>query len=191
MAADSQLLESFLHRDHRVLGRRLPPLSLRRLMLLELVNSPWIAGGAVSWGSLILSVWACVRPWHGWTAPTTLQTLWLRLTSPRAKLAAESARFETYVKDYWAPPQMWTKPRKKGENLKPSKLPWQMKVAGSLAAATGWEADKIWNMPAGEALWWAVSIASYEGAEPDLITDEERRLVAKHKAMKREVVHHA
>ena len=66
-----------------------------------------------------------------------------------------------------------------------------MKVAGSLAAATGWEADKIWNMPAGEALWWAVSIASYEGAEPDLITDEERRLVAKHKAMKREVVHHA
>lgn len=190
MAADSQLLESFLHRDHRVLGRRLAPLSLRRLMLLELVQSPWIYGGPVSWPSLILSVWTCTRPWHGWRAPTTLETLWLRLTTPAAQLKAEAAKFETYVADYWAPPQMWTKPRKPGENKKPSKLPWQMKVAGSLAAATGWDPEAIWNLPAGEALWWAISIASYEGSEPDLITDEERRLIAKHKALKRQVVHH-
>lgn len=180
---DALAAESFLNAEHRIYGRRLLPLSLGHAFTLEAIGSPFYHGKHGTPAQLRTAAWICSR--HPLVVPDmsglrcALWKWWTRHLS----LAREIAKWQTYVADHVAPPQMWSKTRKAGEEEpKPSRIPSAVNTAVRLMRL-GMTEQQAWATPVGMASWYEA--AAYEtetGNKLDIVTDTERLAIIRQKA---------
>jgi hypothetical protein len=180
---DALAAESFLNVEHRVFGLRLRPLSLGHAFTLEAVGNPFYFGRLGSPAELRLAAWVCSRePLAALNTSTLRFALW-RWWTRYLKLPIEAEKWKAYVADYVAPPQLWNKQRKAGEEEpKPSRIPNTVNTVVRLMRL-GMSERQAWATPVGMSTWYEA--AAYEtetGNKLDIVTDSERLAILKAKA---------
>lgn len=187
MALDRLFAESILNRDdHVVLGRRLLPLSLWHLLMLEIGQSPYFAGGYPTPKDLRLAVTICTTPFPRLPDLSGRRLIrdWLR--SWRCLFPVEATKFRGYLEDFNAAPMLWTKEGKeKPKGPAPVPLPFALEVATTLIGH-GFAEDRVWTMPAGLAQWYYVAACKAKGCEVNLVSPGEQKAIAEMKARKAE-----
>jgi hypothetical protein len=182
---DALAAESFLNTEHRVCGLRMRPLSLGHAFALEAVGNPFYHGQLGTLDELRLAAWMCSR------APLALPEttgwrykLW-RWGTDKADFETEVARWKAYVADYVAPPQLWNKAPKAGEQrAEPSKIPHNLFTVVRLMRL-GISEERAWATPVGVAAWYeAAAFESEQGARLDIVTDAERLAINQRKLRK-------
>jgi hypothetical protein len=182
---DALAAEAFLNAEHRVCGLRMLPLSLGHAFTLEAIDSPFYAGQQGTATELRMAAWICSRP--ALVLPN-MDTLRCRLWKKRAiDFSAECARWRTYVADYCAGPQMWSRQTKPGEpRAEPSKIPNTINTVVRLMRL-GMSERQAWATPIGMAAWYeAAAYENESGHRLDIVTEAERISIAKAKARQAE-----
>jgi len=184
MALDRLFAESILNRDdHVVLGRRLLPLSLWHLLMLEIAQSPYFAGGYPTPKDLRLAVTICTTPFPRLPDLSGRRLIrdWLR--SWRCLFPVEAAKFRAYLQDFNALPMLWTKEATRRAGARePVGLPWTLAIVANVCGSTGWSAETVWNMPMGQAYWYHVAFCMQKGGDVDLLSEGEMPAVEQVKA---------
>ena len=167
--------ESFLNRaDHCVLGLPLRPLSLWHMFNLEVAQSPYFIGGSFPTAKdLRLAVNICRTdfPRLPDLSDRTFYRNWFK--SWRCKFLIETAKFNVYLDDFNALPQLWQPERGKSGGREPTGLPWALAIVTGVCGSTGWSAEYVWNMPIGQAYWYHVGFAMHRGSSVDLLSEGE------------------
>jgi hypothetical protein len=182
---DALAAESFLNAEHRVCGLRMRPLSLGHAFALEAIGNPFYHGKLGTLDELRIAAWMCSRPplalpqTSGWR-----YKLW-RWGTAKADFDAEVARWKAYVADYVAPPQLWNKAPKAGEQRhEPSKIPHNLSTVVRLMRL-GMSEERAWATPVGVAAWYeAAAFETEQGARLDIVTDAERLAILKRQLRK-------
>jgi len=180
---DALAAEAFLNAEHRVCGLRMLPLSLGHAFTLEAVGSPFYRGEKGSEAELRMAAWICARPALVLPNMDTWRCrLWKR---SKVDFVAECARWQTYVADYCAGPQMWSRQPRTGESrAEPSKIPSTINTVVRLMRL-GMTEQQAWATPIGMASWYeAASYENESGNRLDIVTDAERISIIKAKARK-------
>jgi hypothetical protein len=182
MSLDRLFAESVVNRsNHFVLGKKLKPLCLWHAVLLQLIDSPlWHGNNGVTMTDLRLAVAICSDLFPKYQIPSGWRLwAWAWLTRKNS-LAIEAAKFSAYIRDFNAPPMLWTKDDKtKSEKF--CALPQPLDIAAWLIRHNISE-DRAWNMPIGLAHWYYVAMAKHRGAEIDLVSPAEQMAIDKIKA---------
>ena len=177
---DALAAEAFLNATHTIYGLRMRPLSLGHAFSLEAIGSPLYEGKEGIESDLLLAAWICSRPALAQLNCSGLRyTLW-RWLAAKMDFAEQRARWETYVGDYSAAPQLWKK-QSTGKH-EPSKIPSNISTVVGLMKL-GMSEAQAWATPVGIASWYQA--ASYElesGNKVDIVTDSERIAILRHKA---------
>lgn len=182
---DALAAEAFLNAEHHVYGLRMQPLSLGHAFALEAIGSSFYYGKQGEARDLQLAALICSRPPLAPIPETGLIHMLWRWWARSMDFDAQVLRWQVYVADYCAPPQMWNKRAKAGEpRPQPSRVPSQITTATRLMRL-GIPRAEAWAMPVGEAAWYEVAFAEVEhGARLDIVTDSERLAMLKAKAKK-------
>jgi hypothetical protein len=180
---DALAAEAFLNAPHRVYGLAMRPLSLGHSFTLEAIGSPFYHGKLGTRQELRLAAWICSRP------PLAVPQMsgprfWVwRILSARHTFLHQVERWKTYVADYCAPPQMWSKTTKAGDREpEPSRIPGALATVARLMLI-GMTERQAWSTPVGAAAWYEA--AHYEaetGQRLDIVTDSERLAILRSKA---------
>ena len=182
---DALAAESFLNAQHRIYGLRMRPLSLGHAFALEALGNPFYHGELGGADELRLAAWICSRP--PLALPETIgwrHSLW-RWGTDKADFNAEVAAWRAYVADYVAPPQLWNKAPKAGENRhEPSKIPANLSTVVRLMRL-GMSEQQAWATPVGVAAWYEAAWYESEGGQLDLVSDAERLSILKSKLKKK------
>lgn len=177
---DALAAEAFLNAKHRVCGLWMQPLSVGHVFTLESIASPLYEANTGSEADLRLAAWICSRkPLELPRTDSWRCSLWkLR----KIDLAADLARWRTYVADYCAPPQMWSKQGKPGDRrAEPSKIPSSICTVTRLMQL-GMSEDRAWATPIGVASWYeAAFFEDKSGTRLDIVTESERIAIGKMK----------
>ena len=164
--------ESVFHARHRVLGRRLRPLTLWHCWMLDFSGS-WLAGRAeeLTREDAVLAVWLCsLRP----RLPGALPRMrwWARLRLARAAarvpLPLLRAQMAAYLADHAAPPVVFT-----SDSSRPVKSPWYLYLAAVLMRHAGFDERKAWATGSGYARHLALGVVEAEGKDIPLVSETE------------------
>jgi hypothetical protein len=151
---------------------------------LEILDSPTLKGLPVDPIALERAVQACRLSY-----PTTVSPK-LNLWSMRWRLAGrdlnnEVRKFGVYLSDYFAIPKFVPPLKKKHVpdtvNHPP---PENMAIFSAISAMSGWDAKFIWDLPIGQAYWYAAGHWYQSGQELDFLTPEHLLLKERIAAMK-------
>lgn len=159
-------INAFLIKPGRVMGRKLRPLTLAHLWILEAVDSPYAYNAPATYTDtafavFIVSLPASIGRWlimHP-AAMRRAFALWGRLHragDPQDEVEA----FGAYWKAYTAMPDRW--PSTAGKS-RPSCLPSSVNIAWSIMGKIGEKA--AWSMPLPRALMYLVAEGEVNGAE--------------------------
>lgn len=180
---DALAAEAFLNAPHRVYGLTMRPLSLGHSFTLEAIGSPFYHGKLGTRQELRLAAWICSRPPLAVPQMSGPKFWAWRILSARCNFVSEVERWKTYVSDYCAPPQLWSKSMKAGETkADPSRIPQAVSTATRLMLI-GMDERQAWETPVGMAAWYEA--AHYEtetGQRLDIVTDGERLAILRAKA---------
>lgn len=184
---DALAAESFLNAEHRVCGLRMRPLSLGHAFALEAIGNPFYHGQLGTLDELRIAAWMCSRPPLALPETTGWRYKLWRWGTDKADFDAEVARWKAYVADYVAPPQLWSKAPKPGEQrAEPSKIPHNLSTVVRLMRL-GMSEERAWATPVGVAAWYeAAAFESEQGARLDIVTDAERLAILKRQLRKAE-----
>jgi len=182
---DALAAESFLNAEHRVCGLRMRPLSLGHAFALEAIGNPFYHGQLGTLDELRIAAWMCSRPPLALPQTTGWRYKLWRWGTDKADFDAEVARWKAYVADYVAPPQLWSKAPKPGEQrAEPSKIPHNLSTVVRLMRL-GMSEERAWATPVGVAAWYeAAAFEAKQGARLDIVTDSERLAILKRKLRK-------
>nr|DAF31955.1 MAG TPA: hypothetical protein [Caudoviricetes sp.] len=155
--------EAFINCEHRVLGKKLLPLSLRHCLYLEAIGSPYmdVINGLetqVYRRDLELAVLICSSNSDilGKLSRANFVQNWHMKLHPFKRNAT---RFLSYLGDYVSIPEIWDN-GESGVNLN---TPWILSRAAMLLAKTSMSRDEIWTMPIGELLWYCAALGEQDG----------------------------
>ena len=179
MSLDRLFAESVVNRtNHVVLGKKLKPLCLWHAVLLELIDSPlWHGNNGVTMTDLRLAVAICSDSFPEYKIPSGWRLFcWAWLTR-KSNLAIEAAKFSAYIRDFNAPPMLWTK-EEAAKTDKTCALPQPLDVAAWLIRHNLPE-ERAWSMPIGLAHWYYVAMAKHRGADIDLVSPSEQVAIDK------------
>jgi hypothetical protein len=179
MSLDRLFAESVVNRNnHVILGKRLKPLCLWHAVLLELIDSPlWHGNNGVTMTDLRLAVSICSDSFPKYQIPSGWRLCWWAWRTRKSSLATEAAKFSAYIRDFNAPPMLWTKDEE-AKTDKHCPLPQPLDIAAWLIRHNISE-DRAWNMPIGLAHWYYVAMAKHRGAEIDLVSPSEQMAIDK------------
>lgn len=185
---DALAAEAFLNAGHRVCGLRMRPLSLGHAFTLEAIGSPFYSGQLGDFAQLQLAAWICSRPpLASLRARGFVFRAWQWLAG-QFDFDTQAARWAVYVGDFCAPPQMWSKVPKAGEERREaSRIPSAILTVTRLMRLGFTEKD-AWGAPVGAAAWYEAAFFEAEtGEHLEIVTDDERWAIARHKAKKQNV----
>lgn len=185
---DAPLAESFVHRPHTVMARRLRPLSLRRLFALMIIDSPFLDNSrGVTWSDLEAAVTVCAlrNPVPVlWCLPRHRRLRGRLLRRLRSgTLERHALRFVAYLKDYHALPESADE---EGGTL--AKAPWLLRIVHTLTR-NGFSEEEykpcwpfrnplcVWDLPTGEAFFRYATVQELDGAEINVLDPEEKELL--------------
>jgi hypothetical protein len=177
---DENFLESFINREHVVLGRKLHPFCLYDVLKLYLANSPFLGSESAETISvrredLVLAVIICSTPFDSFVEATRVsfglkriaREFWLRRCR-KMPLQLEVDKFLAYMRDFYAPPVMWTD----RDSVSKIGAPWPLACAVNLLRNTNLPKTEIWTMPLGEAIWYSAAVNEQIGPAQIVSSDE-------------------
>lgn len=176
---DALAAEAFLNAEHTVYGLRLRPLSLGHAFSLEAIGSPLYAGQQGGESDLRLAAWLCSRPPLAQLNCSGIRHRIWKWSSAKMDFSTELHRWNSYVSDYCAPPQLWRKiSGQRGEN---SKIPSSIATAVRLMRL-GMTENEAWSTPIGIASWYeAAAFEADNSTHLDIVNDSERIAILRHK----------
>jgi len=159
---------------HRVLGKRLLPFSLWHLLLLEVIESPFIMGGNATLFDLKTAVGICRLKYRKSKVRKPRFPLMIR----QKHLVIEANKFIDYLGDYATRPEYTFIPFDMKEEKAPRHLtPPPAVVSTAFHAAHGARITigEAWNMPIGEAYAAEAIYFQIQGSQIDFMDEEERQ----------------
>lgn len=187
MALEPAFSEAFIHRlparfsaadpwsEHRVLGRRLRPLSLWHLLLLAEIESPLITGNPVGPHDLLraTSICRCLYPAVDLSARSTFRAAWSVLG--KGALRRQIEAFRAYNADFHPVPKFTIVPREGGSSAEPlGAAPELLQMVADVMHITHLPPAGAWNMAPGEARWWQLMTWKSQGVAVDFMTPKHR-----------------
>lgn len=176
MPSDPRFLEAWVNRrDHRVLGRRLHPLSFLDLLALDAAGSPFMQPGAhATIADFALVVELLSRPHVSLDIDPDLPepSLGLRFRLRFCDLQKENAALQAYFDDYFCTLEMW-RPEQDGKRCQ---APWILATAAFLLAHTRLDEWRIWTGPVGQMLCYANAIEEQVGASQVVSLEEQLQM---------------
>lgn len=175
---DEKFLQSWFCREHTVLGRALKPFCLAHRLALEAIDSPLCyQARPFTFIDLALAVRICVssNPKSAIRNPHWIDRVrfWRAAFDP-AYFRYESQKFVAYLEDFSAAPKFWNR---LNQPVVRESIPWVLNVASALLRCTSLSEDEVWSMPMGKALWYFAALAKQEGADLDILTSEDEKLL--------------
>jgi len=183
MSLDPRFAESWINERHTVLGYELRPFCLYYRLLFEVTSSPFLTGEKVGIVELYAAVQMCRMSFGDWIRPQRMGLfLKLRLAflARRYDLAAESAKLDAYLADFFSPPEFWQKEQSESSHGLP---PETVSLAAQIINATGWDDGKVWMMPLGQVYWYSAMFARQAGVELRFVSETAEELAAVRKAI--------
>jgi hypothetical protein len=164
---------------HRVLGARLQPFSAWHLLLLSVIDSPFLSSGQVYLYHLRRAVGICRLSFP--QSRTRLPFSPLVLTSKR--FHQEVSKFLLYTGDYIQRPDYTIIPFDlMGEGRKPGPQPNPppdvIQLVYDAAHGANIPIDQAWNMPIGQAYVSQAMYYQHRGVMVDFMSDSEREFQA-------------
>ncbi len=177
--------EAWWNGDHNLCRRRLRPFSLWHYTYLQFVSSPltpWGPKTEITWADLEQASRIC-RLGYLEQLPAKvnpiLDGIRLFIIMSKTTLEKEVAAFRAYIDDYFSPPRFneW---KTEHPIMKRGGPPDTLSVASAVLMMFGGgpETEKyVWEMPIGQAYWYASTLHYNRGAGLDYMTarDEEWR----------------
>ena len=161
--------ESFINRTngHRVLGRKLLPLSNWHSMLLRFYQSPVVLASRPA-GILDLEravrICRCKYPNRPTFRFTTLMSgvSWFLF---RRSIVGQCQGFSDYVEDYLSPPTFWQEEGGAPRTMR-GQMPPELATVSKLMEMGVSEKD-AWDMPVGKAMWYSAAHIANNGTPLD------------------------
>ena len=158
-----------------VLGKKLQPLSAWHCSMLLAFKSPFMEGGNVSEGDVVMAAHIMSEKWPAGmdaiTAPDAADLTQWGARVGKMNLEAESAVLSEHILAYLTNlPELW-KP-KDGKST-PSGIPWPFQcVSTVLQNMHGLTEDAAWNMPVNRLIAYRAAIAESNGHE--IVSEKQR-----------------
>ncbi len=187
MPVDERFVEAFIHRpQHVVFGRRLRPFCLWHRLLLRTVDSPLLSAGRPITALHLDQAVSICRCRYGHTDFRARSTTRLFWQIAAGGLGRAARAFYTYLADYSSPPVHELVLTREQRNAPPT-MPRGRPPAElcTVAAVVGWSkcpVERAWEMPIGEAEWYAAMALEAAGAPLDFEDEDERQFLADLKA---------
>lgn len=147
-------IESIVPQPFRILGKRLKPLSVGHLILLEYIESPFISGSPVSTGDLVNAIFICSRSFEetmeAWQDKGTSHkiTEWGKRVGP-FDLEEKCKLFQEYVGYY----HRWPESDSKHEGNGKLGSPEYAVILDVLQSDLNYSESDAINMPYNKAAW--------------------------------------
>lgn len=173
MSNTNLFLESVINTSHKVYGKKLLPLSLFHIGMLENINSPLLLGGELTGEDILKGALICssknVRKLES-NFGNFINNILFFYYKPHIELQ----KWNAFWSDYFPTPQMM---EKEGET-KDSKFPYIASCAAAIIRQTGWSFDKVfYEMPVGQLIWLNLAFNFIENGETDIVSDKELRVI--------------
>jgi hypothetical protein len=170
-------------RRHRILGRRLRPLCLWHLLLLQTIDSPFITGGSISLLDLKTAIGICGLRYRN----SDIKRPWFPRFTTITRLKKNVDLFIEYIGDYSSKPEYNVVPfdLKMPSGPPPAPLtppPHIIATAYNVAQGARVSIREAWDMPIGEAYISEAMYFRIQGAQLDFLSDEERKFQEQLKA---------
>lgn len=169
--------KAFLAEPVTVLGVQLRPFSLGHSLLLDVYESPFCKGGAVTLTELVFAVWICSRKFQDAIDDIHKDQFdkecrrWGRKCR-RADFNREMEVFDQYVSEHSQCPRRWDTPGKKSGG---PRVPWQLAMFWNLCR--GQIDESLWDLPLGRAIVYSATRLTSEG-DQDFVSDEEWEFIS-------------
>lgn len=171
-------INAFLIKPGRVMGRKLRPLTLAHLWILEAIDSPYVSHSTRTFRDTVtasfiashdprLMRWLIMHPW----AYKLAMRVWTYLYKGH-DIKAAMDDFEAYWQAYTNMPTSWSS---KGGSSRESCLPQSISMAWALIGRVG--ERRAWSMPLPLALSYIVAESEFNGAE--YVTEDQKSRVSK------------
>jgi hypothetical protein len=174
VAIDAQFAEAWLNTKHKVFGFKLQPFSLWHRFLLEVTESPVVTDiEKVKPADLYAAckLFSLKYP----KAEVNLTKLdWVKMFFRIGKksIQIQGEKLAVYISDHFTAPEFWENDKSGSNKGGP---PDQLSAIIPLLMM-GFTEEQAWNMPIGKALWYGAAYASWQGADLDFITEEEKEM---------------
>ena len=167
-------LESILNIDHKVYGKKLRPLSLFHLSLLERFNNPLVAGGPITEKDIQNAALIC-SSFNLQDFNKKSKSLWNYLLF-RFNPKVELSKWEAYWSDYMSFPESVEDDREGKTNPFPFSLMF-LSSCIKKGSIKDWE-YVFYSMPVGLITWINSSLAFIESGETNVMGDVDRQAIA-------------
>lgn len=182
---DEVFSEAWINSTHRVLGLKLRPFSLWHRFNLALIESPILSGKILNPLDLERACRICQLKYP---ESVSIKINWwsFRWRLAGRDFIAEQYKFGAYLSDFYSIPKFIPPTRKKHLPDDVSHPPPEdIRIFSAVSTMTGWSEEKIWNLPIGQAYWYAAGHWYQSGRELDFLTPEHLVLKARIAAMKK------
>lgn len=185
---DGRFLTAFIiPKKWEIMGYTLKPFSLRHMLILHAIDSPFVSGKNVP--THPEQVLACLRVCSGMHPDDAFKKVSWKDSFKAARLQLDSKYFVEVVSaimDYMqvcaSGPHVYTKPdtqEKRAENV-----PGPLSLATSLMSKLHMKPDEAWDLTLGQTIWYLTAHAISEGAEIKILTTEaEAKMDAEREAL--------
>ena len=166
-----------LPRQSKVCGRTLLPFCIRHRVVLESISSPFLDAAKGTFTAKDVVIAAKVLSSHDtqeMVKPFTIADRFhiLLLNNSRKRMLKAIAIIIGVMNDSCSYPKLWSNEENKGIE----KIPWHLSCLTNLVR-NGCTLEEAWTMPEGEAIWFSIANAIYNGSKIEVLsTDEEKEL---------------
>jgi hypothetical protein len=179
MSNSSLFLEAIINTEHKVYGKKLLPLSLFHIAMLENIKSPLLLGGEFTGEDIMKAAIVCssknVQKLNG-KFRNFINNMLFFAYKPHIQLA----KWQAYWDDYFPTPDFMDN---EGED-KESKFPYVASCAARVIKNTGWSFNEVfYNIPVGQLVWLNLSFGFVESGETNIVSDKEKDIMQKIKMM--------
>lgn len=170
--------ESFLHapRAHEVMGRRLRPFCCWHELMLRTIESPLVVPGKnLDWLDLETAALICQTRFQEQlpAPPRWWQRIGFFLRLRGRSIAGEVAKFHAYIGDFFDPPRFWFWDEEGGKVPTKGQMPELLNTVSCAMLLTGLPPHSVWEMPKGEAYWYAAAWQRHHGQDLDFWTERD------------------
>ena len=176
---DGRFLTAFIIPESwDVMGYKLKPFSLRHMMVLAALDSPFVGSRPPTCPEdvlVFLRVCSSEHPSQAFRKPTLRDRWRILMMETRTEYFIEQVKaiFE-YIETCNSSPKVWTKPEEGNQAEKRREnIPGPLSLATTLMSKMNLSHEEAWNMTLGQTIWYLTAYAVSEGSDIRILTTQE------------------
>lgn len=188
---DGRFLTAFIVPERwDILGYKLRPFSLRHMLYLTALKSPFLVESESSPRPddilVFLRVCSAEHPSKAFRPPT-LMDRWRvsRMTLDSGYMMAAQAKIMAFIEECSSAPVVYKKKEEK-QKLKEG-VPSCLSMATALMSKMNLPLEQAWDTPVGQAIWYLTSFAISEGSEISILTTQDEDSAEADKALLKKI----